>query len=443
MRRGERDNLIGSNGLRCGSYRTSEMDQIFNKVGSYWFNQKASKELNSVGDDINALSNSIEGGTKWLVNKIKGKMQKALPELLKEYDLPIGIFPRDATNYEFNEETGKLVVYIPQICEVGYKDSSVLRFFTTVTGYLEKGKLAEIEGMKTKVLIWVKVTTITSEGSKLHVTAGMKKTRSREAYEEIITNILFANTAKEIWDDLKTRFSRKNGPHIYQLRKQLVSLQQGADDVRTYYTKLKSIWEELSGYKPSFSCTCGGLQHLQTYNESEYVMSFLMGLQDSFSQIRGQILLSDPLPSIGNVFSLILQEEAQREIGNVVPSTTSINYDNMAFTVNSSPQSSANSKNKFQRRDRPKCVYCGILCHTKDKCYKLVGYPPTYNTKNKQLHAVNQVLDSPESLAHSRTDTLSPAQCQQLINLLTNQMKLDNSEVTPPNVTGSQDNEED
>ncbi|KAK7339955.1 hypothetical protein VNO77_20645 [Canavalia gladiata] len=159
------------------------MDEILNKVGSYWFSRKASKEFNSVGDDFNSLSTSIEGGTKWLVNKLKGKMQKALTELLKEYDLPIGIFPRDATNYEFNEETGKLVVYIPQVCEVGYRDSSVLRFSTTVTGYLEKGKLADIEGMKTKVLIWVKVTAISSEGSKLHFTAGMKKSRSREAYE--------------------------------------------------------------------------------------------------------------------------------------------------------------------------------------------------------------------------------------------------------------------
>ncbi|KAI4353449.1 hypothetical protein L6164_002398 [Bauhinia variegata] len=159
------------------------MDQVLNKVGSYWFSQKANKELSSVSDDINSVSNSIEGGTKWLVNKIKGKMQKPLLELLREYDLAIGIFPRDATNYEFNEETKKLVVFIPQICEVGYKDSSVLRFSTTVSGYLEKGKLAEIEGMKTKVLIWVKVTAITSEGSKLHFTAGMKKTRSRDAYE--------------------------------------------------------------------------------------------------------------------------------------------------------------------------------------------------------------------------------------------------------------------
>ncbi|KAM7526527.1 hypothetical protein LguiA_016429 [Lonicera macranthoides] len=159
------------------------MDQILNKVGSYWFSQKANKELNSVGDDINSVSSSIEGGTKWLVNKIKGKMQKPLPELLKEYNIAVGIFPRDATNYEFNEETRKLTVFIPSVCEVGYRDSSVLRFSTIVTGYLEKGKLADIEGIKTKVMIWTKVTCISCEGSKLHFTAGLKKTRSREAYE--------------------------------------------------------------------------------------------------------------------------------------------------------------------------------------------------------------------------------------------------------------------
>lgn len=29
------------------------MDQILNKVGSYWIGKRANKELNSVGDDIN------------------------------------------------------------------------------------------------------------------------------------------------------------------------------------------------------------------------------------------------------------------------------------------------------------------------------------------------------------------------------------------------------
>ncbi|KAE8719453.1 Mitochondrial substrate carrier family protein isoform 1 [Hibiscus syriacus] len=112
-----------------------------------------------------------------------GTIQKPLPELLKEYELPTGVFPRDATNYEFDEKTGKLTVFIPTICEVGYKDSSVLRFFTEVSGNLEKGKLTEIEGMKTKVIIWIKVSAIASDGSKLYVTAGITKTRSRDAYE--------------------------------------------------------------------------------------------------------------------------------------------------------------------------------------------------------------------------------------------------------------------
>ncbi|CAN8260013.1 unnamed protein product [Cochlearia groenlandica] len=161
------------------------MDQILNKVGSYWLGKKANKQLDSVGDDINSLSTTIEGGTKWLVNKIKGKMQKPLPELLKEFDLPVGIFPQDATNYEFNEQTKKLTVFIPSVCKVGYRDSSVLRFTTTVTGFLEKGKLADIEGMKTKVMIWVKVTSISADSTKVHFMAGMKKSRSRDAYEVI------------------------------------------------------------------------------------------------------------------------------------------------------------------------------------------------------------------------------------------------------------------
>ncbi|EAY74574.1 hypothetical protein OsI_02462 [Oryza sativa Indica Group] len=161
------------------------MDQIMGKVGGYWFKQNAGKEINNIGDDINSISSSIGDGAKWMVNKIKGKMQKPLPEFLKEYDLPVGLFPQDATNYEFNEETKKLTVYISSVCEVGYKDSSVLRFSTTVTGYLENGKLSEVEGLKTKILIWTKVTAVRTEATKVHFAAGMNKARNRDAYEVV------------------------------------------------------------------------------------------------------------------------------------------------------------------------------------------------------------------------------------------------------------------
>ena len=41
-----------------------------------------------------------------------------------------------------------------------------------------------------------------------------------------------------------------------------------------------------------------------------------MGLNDSYSTIRGQILLYEPLLDINKVLSLILQEEKQRSLKN-------------------------------------------------------------------------------------------------------------------------------
>ncbi|XP_060206254.1 uncharacterized protein At5g01610-like [Lycium barbarum] len=160
------------------------MDSVMNKAGSYLIGQKANKEFSNVTNDLNNLQHSITGGTKKLVNKIKGKVQKPLRELLKEYDIPVGIFPRDATNYEFNEETKKLTVHIPEMCEITYKDASIVRFNSTVTGHLEKGKLDEIEGMKTKVMfLFLTVSVILCEQTEIHFTAGLRRTRPRAAYE--------------------------------------------------------------------------------------------------------------------------------------------------------------------------------------------------------------------------------------------------------------------
>ena len=43
-------------------------------------------------------------------------------------------------------------------------------------------------------------------------------------------------------------------------------------------------------------------------------MQFLMGFNDSYFQIKRQILLMDPLPSVNKVYSLLIQEERQRSV---------------------------------------------------------------------------------------------------------------------------------
>lgn len=109
-----------------------------------------------------------------------------MPDLLRDYNLPTGLFPRNVTCYEFDEPKGKLVVHLPSPCEVSCKDSSVVRYANRVKATLSRGKLTGIEGMKTKVLVWVKVTGVnveTYKSDKVWFTAGVKKSRPRDAYE--------------------------------------------------------------------------------------------------------------------------------------------------------------------------------------------------------------------------------------------------------------------
>lgn len=105
---------------------------------------------------------------------------------MQTYGLPKGLFPRNATHYELEEGTGKLTVFLPCICEVGYKDSSIVRYAEKVTGILSKGKLTAIEGMKTKMLIWMTVTSVSVDDpatNKIYFTANMRKARPMDAYE--------------------------------------------------------------------------------------------------------------------------------------------------------------------------------------------------------------------------------------------------------------------
>lgn len=99
-----------------------------------------------------------------------------------------------------------------------------------------------------------------------------------------------------------------------------MNLRPNQDIVSTYFTKVKSLWEELTNYRPFCSCNlcnCDGVKNLGDHYQNEYVMTFLMGLNDLYTQALSQILLVGHLPPINCVFSMILQEERQRKLGNL------------------------------------------------------------------------------------------------------------------------------
>ena len=152
--------------------------------------------------------------------------------------------------------------------------------------------------------------------------------------------MIYLNTAALIWKELQERFQQSNGPRIFQIKRDLMNLVQSQDSVSIYFTKLKVYWEELANYNSNCTCglcVCGGAR------ETEQTMSFLMGLNDTYAQNRGQILLMDPFPSVNKIFSLVIQEERQRDVDMNQANTP------MAFNV----RSNTNNNNKVNNQNRP------------------------------------------------------------------------------------------
>uniref|UniRef100_A0A2N9FZI4 Integrase catalytic domain-containing protein n=1 Tax=Fagus sylvatica TaxID=28930 RepID=A0A2N9FZI4_FAGSY len=210
--------------------------------------------------------------------------------------------------------------------------------------------------------------------------------------DETLPSFNLWTRSQEMWEDLKERFAQGNGPRVFEIQKAISSLTQDQCNILTE-----------------------NKQH-------ENVMQFLMGLNDSFANVRAQILMMEPLPAMNKVFSLVVQEERQRGIG--VPSMTA-NGDSIAlYTRSEMPRHNYGGRGQFGKKDRPMCSHCGVAGHIVDKCYKLHGFPPGYKSRGN-AHAANQVsvLEEPHM-------PITQAQCQQLLALLSSQASL--NAVPPP-----------
>lgn len=159
---------------------------------------------------------------------------------------------------------------------------------------------------------------------------------------------------------------QSDGPRTAEIKQQIFSEVQGSQTVSAYYTKLKQLWEELKNREASPMCCfgrldCSNLKQLAQREEQDRILKFLMGLNDSFTATRGQILMMEPRPSISKVFNLVSQEERQRSIKGG-SSSSNVTFQT-SQTVTPSGQSDqvvaayASGYNKNQ--NRMVCSHCG------------------------------------------------------------------------------------
>ncbi|KAH0689873.1 hypothetical protein KY289_017231 [Solanum tuberosum] len=113
-----------------------------------------------------------------------------------------------------------------------------------------------------------------------------------------------------------------------------------------------------------------------------------MGLNESYEQARGQILMMMSLPSLNKTYFMLIERESQR---NISQSSVSSSELNVLFTSRNPTQSVPRSRPSHTSTYDPNafCDYCKHTGHTQGICYQLHGYPPGYERKKKEQFSTN------------------------------------------------------
>ncbi|KAF3436468.1 hypothetical protein FNV43_RR23560 [Rhamnella rubrinervis] len=95
-------------------------------------------------------------------------------EVLEEYDFPVGLLPKGATDYTINRDTGEFTAHLNQTCKFHLENSYEVEYKSTITGVISKGKLKNLNGVKVKVLIlWLTVVEVDRVGDELQFSVGI------------------------------------------------------------------------------------------------------------------------------------------------------------------------------------------------------------------------------------------------------------------------------
>uniref|UniRef100_A0A1S4A6E3 Retrotransposon Copia-like N-terminal domain-containing protein n=1 Tax=Nicotiana tabacum TaxID=4097 RepID=A0A1S4A6E3_TOBAC len=268
--------------------------------------------------------------------------------------------------------------------------------------------------------------------------------------KEIAESVLYSQSAKDLWSDLEDRFGQANGAKLFQLQKELSSVVQGNSSVSTYFTKIKSLWDELDALN-TFSacvceCECGAKVKSLKAHQDERLLHFLMGLNDIFIGVRSNILLSSPLPSIRQAYSLVIQDEKQREI-HATP----------AYSGESASFIATNQQGNFRRFNKNRmhktsfeskkyvgiCSYCKKPGHSIQKCYRIHGFPADFKfTREKRFQGVAQANkasfsnEENEQGSASGVQNLTKEDVAELLQLL-QQVRVGHSSADTPDVAAN------
>nr|XP_016462575.1 PREDICTED: uncharacterized protein LOC107785721 [Nicotiana tabacum] len=154
--------------------------------------------------------------------------------------------------------------------------------------------------------------------------------------KDLLSGIIYASDAQAVWEDLQERFDKVNRVRIFQLHRSISRLYQGADSVAVYFTKLNELWAEYD---------------------------ILTNLNETTE------------PTFDQAYALITQDESQQCAGGGV----------LGHKSDPLVMQAGRGQGFCGRKQFLQCEHCHMRGHTKENCYKIVGYLEDFR-RRKTFH---------------------------------------------------------
>ncbi|GJX46442.1 ribonuclease H-like domain-containing protein [Tanacetum coccineum] len=130
--------------------------------------------------------------------------------------------------------------------------------------------------------------------------------------EELFLGHIFSKKAKHVWEELKETYDKVDGSIMFGLHHQISTLKQNGSSIADYYHKLNALWKQYDDMIELPKCVCNASESFKKHNQLVKLMQFLMGLDDSYMQIKSFILSREVLPDVRSAYATISSKKTHR-----------------------------------------------------------------------------------------------------------------------------------
>ncbi|KAJ9542006.1 hypothetical protein OSB04_028512 [Centaurea solstitialis] len=202
-------------------------------------------------------------------------------------------------------------------------------------------------------------------------------------------------TAKTLWDALVVTYSSgRDKLQTFNLHVKANDIKQNDNSLEEFWITLQGIWGEIDRIDPNpMKCP----EDIKTYSRlrsEQKLFQFLNALDHKYESIKREILRLEPLPSAEAAYATVCKEAAHQNIlGATSHDTQGIAAGLVATEIEGAGLVTKGHRRSEGRRNGPtnkedkthlKCDHCGMMKHTKEQCFRLVGYPDWWADGHKK-----------------------------------------------------------